>query len=864
MVKGITTIIGMIPKGGRYAKSVVNFVHEIPQNWEKFKSAIKQIDDLLKIGKLKLDGKQKTIFESNKNILKNHEKVTTEKAKYDDITKKMWKDRKEYPPFNTSKEDFTKGWTPTVVERQNLRNIYKELDPPASKYTKEMEAIDEELNELMLYGRGKYSHLGQEQKTELFNKLQAEMKRLIDIAKKEDLSTLSLSQLNKKSQDLQRRIREIADNPNIKGTVNEGPKRDMIKALYDSEHPGLTNARNIIQRKNAEKKYGTTFPRLDPENDSFIIMYLDEVGNPVKMSRFTGKFSATKNPITGELTRKEGTAWWDRWDPKKNKMREEGKEVWHETIDREGKTIMSNPEYKLPKTENMELQNEFYTNLSTSDLAKKGYSLKQIDMITKGREARKYLEKTQNPDVNIRMHEQTSTNEIGGIMEDLYTRGDDVYKLSIDEWIKKIPEYFAGGGRVAYGEGSEKKGIMSGVQDFLGNLGWEGIGEELRRERQMMKIAFDIIPTFTYPDHVSETSEQLKRYKKQMGYADTGNFVKDLGLAFTLGAARKPGEQWEKYRKFLEMENYEKANLPEGFATGGVSNLFRQRQGYRTGNIAKLPEFLKFVEKLLIKASNEIRQGIGKWKGLDQKQRIVQHDNLTKLATEFQKTKKFDVRINEYTGIDAEKAFIEARAKVKSPVKKDRVATADELDDYIEILDPTGEAGVVEEGMTIKALDKMVAEEKAYEADMYRQYMRGDLDKYVKPEVLEASRLLRQKKIDKVLDKAYDEVFYQKPVSGDYKYDADVLAESIAEQLGKVYADLPQTHKSEIYNTALNRIQQDLQINRAKKIAQKDLADIEQKVELQMFDPKGKKGNAEGGLIPGYATGGVSDLFRRR
>ena len=34
-------------------------------------------------------------------------------------------------------------------------------------------------------------------------------------------------------------------------------------------------------------------------------------------------------------------------------------------------------------------------------------------------------------------------------------------------------------------------------------------------------------------------------------------------------------------------------------------------------------------------------------------------------------------------------------------VKKDRVATADELDDYIEILDPTGEAGVVEEGMTI-------------------------------------------------------------------------------------------------------------------------------------------------------------------
>jgi hypothetical protein len=743
--KGITTIIGMIPRGGKFAKSVVNFVHKAPQNWGKFKSAIQQIDDILKQGKLRLDGKQKTNFESNKNILKAHEKVTKKVEVPPSV-------KKEFPPFNVSKEDFTKGWKPTLYERQNLRNVYKELDPPASKYTKEMEKIDEELDALA-FGGDKYAHLSVAEKNKIMKTLQAEMNELIKVAMKEDLTKLSLSQINKRSHALQKRIREISENPNIKGTVTEGPKADMIEAISKNERKGLDNARDIIRLKNAKKKYGDKFPRLDPENDSFIIMYLDEVGNPVRVGRFTGKFSAERHPITADLTRKEGTAWWDRWDPKKNKIREEGKEVWHETVDREGKTIMSNPEYKLPKTENMEINNEFFTNLSTSDLAKKGYSLKQIDIIMKGREARKYLEKTKSKDTSISMHQQTNTNEIGDIMEDLYNRGDDVYKLSIDEWIKKIPEYFAYGGSVP------------------------------------------------------------------------------------------------------------------GFATGGISNLFRQR--YRSGKavelVTKLPEFLKFVEKLLIKASNEIRQGIGKWKGLDQKQRIVQHDNLTKLATEFQKTKKFDVRINEYTGIDAEKAFIEARAKVKSPVKKDRVATADELDDYIEILDPTGEAGVVEEGMTIRQLDKMVAEDKAYMADMKSQYMRGDLDKYVKPEVLEEQALRRQKKIDNVLAKAYDEVFYQKPVTGDYKYDADVLADSIAEQLGKgAFTDLPQTHQTQIYNTALNRIQQDLQINRAKKIAQKDLADIEQKVELQMFDPKGKKGNAEGGLIPGYNTGGVSNLFRRR
>ena len=203
---------------------------------------------------------------------------------------------KKYPPFNVSKEDFTKGWTPTLVNVQKLRNIYKDLDPPKTKYTKEMEAIDEELDALA-FGGEKYEGLSVAEKAKIFKKLQAEMKQLI--AKGEDLTTLSLGEINKRTQNIQKRIKEIADNPNIKGTVTEGPKRDMIKAISDSERKGLENARNIIKRRNAKKKYGDEFPRLDPENDAFIITGLDEAGNPIKMSRFTGKFSATKHPITG-------------------------------------------------------------------------------------------------------------------------------------------------------------------------------------------------------------------------------------------------------------------------------------------------------------------------------------------------------------------------------------------------------------------------------------------------------------------------------------------------------------------------------------------------------------------------------------
>ena len=40
---------------------------------------------------------------------------------------------------------------------------------------------------------------------------------------------------------------------------------------------------------------------------------------------------------------------------KQNQMRKEGEEVFHETLNREGKVIMSNPEYKLPEIKNMDI-----------------------------------------------------------------------------------------------------------------------------------------------------------------------------------------------------------------------------------------------------------------------------------------------------------------------------------------------------------------------------------------------------------------------------------------------------------------------------------------------------------------------------
>ncbi len=37
----------------------------------------------------------------------------------------------------------------------------------------------------------------------------------------------------------------------------------------------------------------------------------------MKISRFFGRFSATQDKKTGELTKSEGTSFCDTWDPKK-------------------------------------------------------------------------------------------------------------------------------------------------------------------------------------------------------------------------------------------------------------------------------------------------------------------------------------------------------------------------------------------------------------------------------------------------------------------------------------------------------------------------------------------------------------------
>ena len=208
------------------------------------------------------------------------------------------------------------------------------------------------------------------------------------------------------------------------------------------------------------------------------------------------------------------------------------------------------------------------------------------------------------------------------------------------------------------------------------------------------------------------------------------------------------------------------------FASGGIA-----RVGMLVGGAAG-KAFLEFIEKLFIKASNDIRLGRGKWKGLDQKQKMVQHDNLTKMVTQWQKTKQLPEGAEQYFGVDAKKAFAAAEAKA------------------------TGK-------LSSKA-----------EVEAQRQ--------------------------EQIMEEAYEEIRGGSGFTGDdLKYDADILAESLATVQGKDYAALGADEVSKLYNQAYKRVSQDFLKRRE---ARKALKDVEEKIELQMFDPKDRLPNASGGI----------------
>ena len=389
------------------------------------------------------------------------------------------------------------------------------------------------------------------------------------------------------------------------------------------------------------------------------------------------------------------------------------------------------------------------------------------------------------------------------------------------------PGGFAGGGmaRPGYGFGALVKLLRGGKTVYRGTSTGGGIGGHFVPESQkFLKGKF-------YTTDKKEAEMYAELGKGILGIKKLTLSKKELEKAKKIG--RKFHEEIilpKKLAKEAEIDipgsikvNIKKIikDIREGNAEGG-------RIGMAGGGAIK-----KFIEQLFIKASNDIRLGKGKWKGLTQDQWIKQHDNMVKKMKEWEwgGKKRLPPGAEEYIGMNdlqIARAVKLAEKQAKQPDIK--LSYGDK------------EKRLIPEGM-----DKDVIDDAIRQGDAEREledFMTEGRGVYQK----EADEILKQNKgltDDEIMQKAYDEIKGGSGFTDDYKYDADILAEEYAKQKGAVYTDLPEDQISIYYEPALKRVSQDLLKRRE---ARKALKDVEQKVELQMFDTKGRKPNASGGI----------------
>jgi len=274
---------------------------------------------------------------------------------------------------------------------------------------------------------------------------------------------------------------------------------------------------------------------------------------------------------------------------------------------------------------------------------------------------------------------------------------------------------------------------------------------------------------------------------------------------------------------------------PEDFASGGIAGQLHLYDGgiARVG-MAGGGALWKFIEALFIKASNDIRLGKGLFKGLTEKQRIVQHDNLTKMVEQFQKTKKLPEGAEQYFGIDAEKAFKIKTGEIQPSFSLSREKLVAQFPNI-----PEGEINRIMKlpvDEQKKILTKLMSGQKTHTKFTQQQYLE-DLDNRIMDEMD-----ITKSEMDNMSSVALD----------DLRRNADPIG--------------MQTHFDEITEgRGVGDFADDSSF----------LRDEKQTEILEQFDVTGKKGHAYGGIAgelhlnrPGYFKGkivtGIKNYLRKK
>ncbi len=280
----------------------------------------------------------------------------------------------------------------------------------------------------------------------------------------------------------------------------------------------------------------------------------------------------------------------------------------------------------------------------------------------------------------------------------------------------------------------------------------------------------------------------------------------------------------------------------------------------------------KFYEGFAIKASNEIRQGLGKWKDLTTSQKTTQHDNLTKVTEGIIKTKKYDPKLDEYAGINIPKEFIAAQAKVKKPKVKNEYYSKKEMEKEWELENKLAKQEM-EQAHTFKLNKEKFMKEfpevdaadvdilMSAEPDVQKIMIKGLYERRKDATAFDA--ILDSKPMKTIEDAQDAELRWQ-----NYLMNKDKTPPTKHATGGRIgYSDgtiLPEPKPEEVYLDAkLKKLQDAKETILANPGAFDDNgAALLQSINNDIAELRKRYFDIE--EIPGHATGGVSNLFRRR
>ena len=145
----------------------------------------------------------------------------------------------------------------------------------------------------------------------------------------------------------------------------------------------------------------------------------------------------------------------------------------------------------------------------------------------------------------------------------------------------------------------------------------------------------------------------MKEIVQNMKRRDKASAISKGGQAESDAVIRRQGDYVQFEDIDPEQPDYATGGRV-GFMAGGIGKTFKLAKKFRES-----PEYKKFIEKLFLKTSTDIRRGEGAFKNISVDEKIKMHDDLTKAVVDYQKTGELPESTHQYFGFNPEMQYAE-------------------------------------------------------------------------------------------------------------------------------------------------------------------------------------------------------------